>query len=67
MIRVTNLENARSVVLRVNDRGPYIEGRVVDLTAGAAGMLHMKHNGVVPVLIEVLSDHPPDEQVADAQ
>lgn len=66
MLRVTNLVNSRSVVLRVNDRGPYVRGRVIDLTAGAAAMLGMKHDGVVPVLIETITDgETGDEKLAD--
>jgi rare lipoprotein A len=67
-IRVTNLENSRSVVLRVNDRGPYIRGRVIDLTSAAANLLDMKHDGVARVLIEVIPDDAAgDEKVADSR
>jgi peptidoglycan lytic transglycosylase len=54
IVRVTNLENGRSVVLRVNDRGPYVRGRVADLSQGAAQLLGFEGDGVVPARIELL-------------
>ena len=53
-VRVTNLENGRSVVLRVNDRGPYVRGRVADLSQAAAERLGFVDDGVVPARIELL-------------
>ncbi|MBN3897260.1 MAG: septal ring lytic transglycosylase RlpA family protein [Nostoc sp. NOS(2021)] len=53
-VRVTNTRNGRSVVVRINDRGPFIRGRVIDLSAGAARILGMMSSGVAPVHIEVL-------------
>jgi rare lipoprotein A len=53
-VRVTNNNNGRSVVVRINDRGPYIGGRVIDLSYGAARVIGMIGNGVAPVTIEVL-------------
>ncbi|MEA5502425.1 septal ring lytic transglycosylase RlpA family protein [Halotia wernerae UHCC 0503] len=53
-VRVTNTRNGRSVVLRINDRGPYIRGRIIDVSAGAARLLGMISSGVAPVRIEVL-------------
>lgn len=55
MVRVTNRRNGRSVEVRVNDRGPYVRGRVLDLSEAAAKALDMKKEGVTPVKIEVLS------------
>lgn len=54
-MRVTNLKNGRSVVIRVNDRGPFIPGRVVDLTPAAAKKLGYFDDGLTEVRIEVLS------------
>jgi rare lipoprotein A len=54
-VRVTNMDNGRSVVVRINDRGPYIGGRIIDLSAGAAETLGMIHSGVAPVRLEVLA------------
>lgn len=53
-IRVTNTRNGRRIVLRVNDRGPFVEGRIVDVSARAARELDFVRDGVVPVRLEVL-------------
>ncbi|MHC5674803.1 septal ring lytic transglycosylase RlpA family protein [Nostoc sp.] len=53
-VRVTNTHNGRSVVVLINDRGPYVRGRVIDLSAGAARILGMMGSGVALVHIEVL-------------
>lgn len=53
-IRVTNVRNGRSVTLRVNDRGPFVEGRIVDVSARAARELDFVAAGVVPVRLEIL-------------
>lgn len=53
-IRVTNLANGRSVRVRVNDRGPHVEGRIVDLSSRAAAVLGMR-TGVAHVRLEILS------------
>lgn len=50
-VRVTNQNNGRSVTLRINDRGPYAGGRVIDLAEGAAQRLGFISNGVAPVCI----------------
>lgn len=52
LVKVTNQENGRSMVLRVNDRGPFIEGRIIDLSAGAAKKLGIYKNGLGKVLVE---------------
>ncbi len=53
-VRVTNLENGRTVVVRVVDRGPHRPDRIIDLSYGAARVLGMIDRGVVPVRVEVL-------------
>ncbi len=53
-VRVTNVRNGRSVVVRINDRGPFIRGRVIDLSHRAARVIKMIGRGVAPVRIEVL-------------
>ncbi len=60
--RVTNLENGRSVVVRINDRGPYSKGRVLDLSKKAAQELGFIGNGTTQVKIQVLG--PESRQVA---
>ena len=54
-VRVINLRNGRSVIVRINDRGPYSRGRIIDVSAAAAKQLDMMNAGVVPVRIEVLA------------
>ena len=53
LLRVTDLENGRSVVVKVNDRGPFAEGRVVDLSWAAARALDMIERGLVRVAVEL--------------
>jgi len=54
-VRVTNLENGRSAVLVVNDRGPFIPGRLIDLSLAAAQRLAMQRRGSSRVLVEALN------------
>ena len=53
-VRVTNLDNNRSVVVRVNDRGPFISGRIIDVSKKAAEMLDMTHHGVADVRVDYI-------------
>src|SRR5262249_60272087 len=53
-LRVTNMDNGRRAIVRVNDRGPFVEGRVIDLSLGAARELRMIGSGVGPVRLEIL-------------
>ena len=54
-VRVTNLTNNRSVVVRITDRGPYVPGRLIDLSRAAAVEIGMIGDGVTPVRVDVLS------------
>jgi len=61
-VRVRNLLNGRTVVVRITDRGPYVRGREIDLSWEAARRLEMVRRGVVPVELELLPsvpEHPP--------
>jgi rare lipoprotein A len=51
-VKVTNLENGKSIILRVNDRGPFVDGRIIDLSAGAAKRLGYYNKGTARVLVE---------------
>lgn len=51
-VRVTNKRNGRSIIVRINDRGPFIRGRVIDLTRGGAKRLGFINAGVTPVCIK---------------
>jgi rare lipoprotein A len=54
IVRVTNLKNHRQVVVRINDRGPYVKGRIIDLSRRAARKLDMLEHGIVPARVEVM-------------
>lgn len=63
-IKVTDRETRRSVTVRVNDRGPFVRGRILDLSYGAAKAIGMTRNGIAPVTIEVLGT-PEDSLITD--
>ena len=54
-VRVTNLKTGRSVVVRINDRGPFIGGRIIDLAYGAAKAVGLHDSGVAKVQVAVLN------------
>lgn len=56
LVRVTNLDNGKSIIVRINDRGPFKRGRVIDLSERAAELLEFKHAGTAKVKLEVLKD-----------
>ncbi len=56
IIRVTNLDNGRSAILRVNDRGPFARDRILDVSEQAATVLGFKNNGTARIKLEVLGD-----------
>ncbi len=58
LVEVTNLANGRRVVLRVNDRGPFVDGRIIDLSRGAAEALDMLSRGVGEVRVRYLGRAP---------
>ena len=53
-VKVTNLENNRVIIVRVNDRGPFVKGRIIDLSAGAAKKLGFYKKGTARVLVETI-------------
>ena len=53
-VRVINLSNGKSVVVRINDRGPHVEGRIIDLSYRAAEEIGLIEAGVAPVRLEIL-------------
>ncbi len=55
VVRVTNLENGRDVIVRINDRGPFVDGRIIDLSYAAAKSIGMITNGTAKVKVEVIS------------
>lgn len=56
-VRVTNLRNGRAVILRVNDRGPVVDGRIIDVSYGAAQILGMSGTGVQRVRLDITPEH----------
>ncbi|SEF48008.1 rare lipoprotein A [Halopseudomonas aestusnigri] len=57
-VQVTNLDNGRSVVVRINDRGPFVRGRVIDLSKSAFTRIGQVSSGLLPVKVVVLSLPP---------
>jgi rare lipoprotein A len=53
-VKVTNLENKKMIIVRVNDRGPFVRGRIIDLSAGAAKKLGFYKKGTTKVLVETI-------------
>jgi len=58
-VRVTNLRNGKAVVVRVNDRGPVVPGRIIDLSYGAASALQFTHTGLQRVRLDLVNSHKP--------
>ena len=64
-VRITNLENGRSAIVRVNDRGPFVDNRVIDLSFAAASRLGVVQKGTAPVEVAVVEPGDAGVQVAD--
>jgi rare lipoprotein A len=56
LVRVTNLKTERSVIVRINDRGPFIQGRIIDLSKKSMSMLTELDNGVIHVRVEQVNN-----------
>ena len=56
MVRVTNLDNGRSIKVRINDRGPFKNGRIIDLSRRAADLLGFRRQGTAKVRVEIVED-----------
>ncbi len=54
MVKVTNLQNSRSAIVRVNDRGPFVKTRIIDLSYAAASRLGVVSKGTAPVRLEII-------------
>ena len=63
IVKVTNLRNGRSVIVRVNDRGPVVDGRIIDLSYNAAKAIDMKSRGIQRVRLDLV----PTTTIAMAQ
>ena len=64
MVRVTNLENGRSLVIRVNDRGPFVRGRIIDLSRRSAQLLGVHSPGTAKVRVQILPDESKQVKMA---
>src|ERR1700688_416340 len=62
-VRVTNLRNGRAVVVKVNDRGPIVPGRIIDLSYGAAQVLEFEHRGLQKVRLDLVKPRTKHQQV----
>ncbi len=60
MVRVTNLDNGRSIKVRINDRGPFKNGRIIDLSRRAADLLGFRRQGTAKVRVEIVEDESRD-------
>lgn len=60
-VRVTNLNNGKSEIVKINDRGPYIHGRIIDVTEGVAKRIGFFKNGIAKVKVEVVEKVVPTE------
>ena len=58
-VLVTNLKNGKSVEVRINDRGPHVDGRIIDLSYAAAKKLGAVSGGTIPVRLQVISTPSP--------
>src|SRR5579862_95780 len=66
-VRVTNLHNGRKVYVRINDRGPIVPGRIIDLSYGAAEALEFKHKGLQRVRLDLATPEEQPQQIAMLQ
>jgi rare lipoprotein A len=54
IVRITNLSNGKSILARVNDRGPFVSGRIIDVSVAAATILDFKQKGIIKVKVELI-------------
>lgn len=66
-VKVTRLDNNKSVVVRINDRGPYITGRVIEISRAAASQIGLLEDGSTRVKVELVKEETADAAVADKQ
>ena len=63
VVKVYNLDNKKCLTVRINDRGPFVKGRIIDLSYGAACRLGFKNKGTANVFIRVVSTPPPPKKI----
>jgi rare lipoprotein A len=64
LVRVTNLRNRRAVVVRINDRGPVVDGRIIDVSYSAAKVLNFQSRGVQRVRLDLMPSRKPAPALA---
>jgi rare lipoprotein A len=64
LVKVTNLRNRRCVIVRINDRGPVVEGRIIDVSYSAARVLNFQAQGIQRVRLDLVSPRRPATQLA---
>jgi rare lipoprotein A len=64
LVRVTNLQNGRRTYVRINDRGPVVEGRIIDLSRRAAEILQFKGQGLQQVRLELIATETEPDEIA---
>jgi peptidoglycan lytic transglycosylase len=64
LVRVTNLQNGRRTYVRINDRGPVVEGRIIDLSRRAAEILQFKGQGLQQVRLELITTETEPDEIA---
>ncbi|HEV7220346.1 MAG: septal ring lytic transglycosylase RlpA family protein [Terriglobales bacterium] len=64
VVRVTNLRNREAVLVRINDRGPVVPGRIIDLSYSAAKVLHFKAQGLQRVRLDIVKPRPHPQMIA---
>lgn len=67
LVRVTNLENGKSVIVRLNDRGPFVDDRIIDLSKAAGAALDMHKNGTAKVRVQYVGPAPAEANAAPVQ
>lgn len=67
IVRVTNVVNGRHVVIRINDRGPYVNGRILDVSYAAAKRLAMLRDGISAIQLEVVGRHGLDTALSESE
>lgn len=61
-VKVTNIKNGKSVIVRINDRGPFVEGRIIDLSKSAAERLDFINEGIASVITEIVNPRNPKDE-----
>ncbi|MFO7729465.1 MAG: septal ring lytic transglycosylase RlpA family protein [Spirochaetia bacterium] len=64
VVEVTNLDNGKSIEVRINDRGPFVEGRIIDLSRAAATKIGLMSSGIAPVKVKIIHSADPSPELS---